>query len=166
MRRVTDSGWMRRACLRRRADHAQFSTATGKTVRNIKAVGHPGAKHQPTRDALKQKPTPGRSTAVVVIADRGLRTGSTCAEPLPVFYSGLALQNWLGPLARHGLLVAGMCGTGPHQNGGGDRAFACEGGIRNASMLLRLFSSASPVPFQNQSSRPSLLASPGLPVAG
>lgn len=68
--------------------------------------------------------------------------------------SGLALQNWLGPLPRHSLLVAGMCGTGLHQNGDADRAFACgEEGIRNASMFLRLFSSVFPGPFQNQSSR-------------
>jgi len=99
------------------------------------------------------------SAASLVLAS----TKGNMASPV----SGLALQNWLGLLPRHSLLVAGMCGTGPHQNGDGDRAFACgEGGIRNASMLLRLFSSASPVPFQNQSSRPSWQASPGLPVAG
>ncbi len=81
--------------------------------------------------------------------------------------SGLALQNWLGPLPRHSLLVAGLCGTGPHKNGDGDRAFACgEGGIRNALMFLRLFSSAFPAPFQNQSSQRVLQASLRLPLAG
>jgi len=82
----------RRARLPKRADRAQFSTATGKTVRNVEAVVHPGAKHQPTRDALKQKPTPGRSTAVVVIADLGLRTGSPAQNRYQSFIESSAIR--------------------------------------------------------------------------